>query len=60
MIRQCKRCEKSKWFPDDGSGPPREGKFARTLEESRHICRDCFPHWLDEQWALDQVQPRQS
>ena len=49
--QQCKRCQK--WKP-----------FAcfhldAAQEESRHICRDCFAAWLDEQWALDQQQPRQ-
>jgi len=51
MTRQCKRCQEWKplgCFHDD------------VVEESRHICRDCFPNWLDEQWALDQQQPRQT
>jgi hypothetical protein len=49
--RQCQRCEKWKpleCFHDD-----------MTLEESRHVCRDCFSNWLDERWALDQQQPPQ-
>jgi hypothetical protein len=49
---QCTRCHEWKLvsrFHADLAAP-----------ESRHICRDCFGNWLDEQWALDQVQPRQS
>src|SRR5262249_11843542 len=51
--RQCAACKDGKPFED----------FWPTDEipkERDHICRKCFPHWLDEQWALDQVQPRQS
>ena len=50
--RQCTRCQVWKHvtcFHADAA-----------LPESRHVCRDCFEDWLDEQWALDQVQPRQS
>jgi hypothetical protein len=51
--RQCMRCEEWKHisrFPDYGGW---------LLPESRRVCVDCFPNWLDEQWALDQVKPRQ-
>jgi hypothetical protein len=50
--RQCTRCQEWKHvsqFHTDAA-----------LPESRHVCRDCFVDWLDEQWALDQAQPRQS
>jgi hypothetical protein len=49
--RQCTRCEEWKHVSCFHAG--------MALPESRHVCRDCFADWLDEQWE-DQVQPRQS
>jgi hypothetical protein len=49
--RQCTRCQEWKLGTDFHLGAP---------PKSRDICRDCFGNWLDEQWALDQVKPRQA
>jgi len=47
-LRQCTRCQEWKHlscFHDyDGRA---------MLPESRHVCRDCFPVWLDEEWARE-------
>jgi hypothetical protein len=43
--RQCTRCQKwkhvSQFYAD------------AALPESRHVCRDCFSYWLDEEAARE-------
>jgi len=52
--RQCTRCQEWKHVS------PFRFHADASVPERRRGCRDCFADWLDEQWALDQVQPRQS